>query len=226
MNEVNAGTTRSPMLRSALDHLVITAGSRERGAAHLAALLGVALREGGEHPRMGTHNALLRLGEAAYLEVIAVNPQAPAPARPRWFELDRDGPDAQPRLATWVVRTNDIHRASGLTAAPLGQVEAMTRGSLSWHITIPSDGHLPWGGVIPTILQWSTPSHPATLLPDMGCSLEALEIRHANADRLESMLTDIGFDGPVELGRPSSGRPAGLSARIQTPGGVVLLGGA
>lgn len=208
---------------TALDHLVVTAGSREAGMDFVSALLGVRLQEGGEHPRMGTHNALLRLGDTAYLEVLAPNPNVPAPSRGRWFNLDR--PDAQPRLAAWVVRTNDIHRASNRAAAPLGQVEPMTRGNLSWLITVPPNGELPWDGVVPTIIQWSTPLHPARLLPDAGCVLEALEIRHGDADRLEAMLADIGFDGPVEIARPSSGHPVGLRARIRTPGGVVVLGG-
>lgn len=210
------------MLESALDHLVVTAGSRETGVAFVSALLGVALQEGGEHPGMGTHNALVRLGETAYLEVLAPNPNAPTPARGRWFDLDRE--DMQPRLATWVVRTNDIHRASGCAAAPLGQVEPMTRGPLSWLITIPPDGELPWGGVVPMIIQWSTPLHPAAMLPDVGCSLEALEIRHPQADRLQAMLDEIGFDGPVRISPRSPGSPAGLCARIRTPGGVVRLG--
>lgn len=211
------------MLESALDHLVVTAGSRHAGMDFVSALLGVALQEGGEHPRMGTHNALLRLGEAAYLEVLAPNPNAPPPDVARWFDLDRT--HAQPRLATWVVRTNDIHEASRLAATPLGQVEPMTRGHLSWLITIPPNGELPWDGVVPMIIQWSTASHPATMLPDMGCSLEALEIRHADAGRLEAMLADIAFAGPVEIARPSSSHPAGLRARIRTPAGVVQLGG-
>jgi hypothetical protein len=38
---------------------------------------------------MGTHNRLLKLGEGFYLELIAIDPQAPPPGRPRWFGLDR-----------------------------------------------------------------------------------------------------------------------------------------
>lgn len=212
------------MLRSALDHLVVTAGSREGGVAYLTDLLGVTPREGGEHSRMGTHNALLRLGETAYLEVIAANPHAPAPARPRWFGLDRDGADGQPRLATWVVRTNDIHAAIGRSSVSLGPVEAMTRGSLSWLVTIPPDGNLLLGGAAPALIQWSG-AHPAATLPDAGCWLEELTIRHAQTDWLEAFLRDVGFGGAVVLERPTASHQAGLRARIRTPGGVVLLGG-
>ena len=67
---------------------------------------------------MGTHNSVLRLGEAMYLEIIAVNPVAPRPSRPRWFELDRLETDSAPRLTTWIARTHDIHAAA--RAAPPG----------------------------------------------------------------------------------------------------------
>jgi hypothetical protein len=214
-----------PLLRSALDHLVITAGTRAAGMAYVADVLGVAPREGGEHSRMGTHNALLRLGEAEYLEVLAANPDAPVPARPRWFDLDRHGANAEPSLVTWVVRTSDIHAAASRSPIPLGQIEAMTRGSLSWLITIPADGSSPLGGAAPVLIQWSTTDHPAASLPDMGCQLEELVIHHAEADRLDEFLKDIGLEGPVALARPDPDRGPGLTARIRTPTGSVLIAG-
>ena len=76
-----------------LDHLVVTAASREAGMAWVEAALGVPLQIGGDHTSMGTHNALLRLGDDQYLQVISIDPTATAPDRPRWFELDRVDPD-------------------------------------------------------------------------------------------------------------------------------------
>src|SRR5690606_1679690 len=73
---------------------------------------------GGEHPRMATHNRLLRLGDTLYLEVIAPNPAAPAPGRPRWFGLDGLGPQSPPSLATWVVRCTDIRASAAAASEP------------------------------------------------------------------------------------------------------------
>ena len=70
------------------DHLVLAARDLDRGGAWLEDRLGVALTAGGRHSRMGTHNRLLSLGENFYLELIAIDPQAPPPDRPRWFGLD------------------------------------------------------------------------------------------------------------------------------------------
>ena len=78
----------NPAPVSRIDHIAVTAPSLALGAAWLEQVLGVAPQPGGEHPLMGTHNVLLRLGDDVYLEVIAADPRAAAPARPRWFGLD------------------------------------------------------------------------------------------------------------------------------------------
>ena len=93
-------------MRCEIDHLVVTAPTLESGADHVWQALGVRPGPGEQHPRMGTHNLLLRLGESQFLEVIAPDPAAARPDRPRWFALDELAPDATPRLAGWVGGAN------------------------------------------------------------------------------------------------------------------------
>ena len=95
-----------------LDHITVAAHTLAQGLAYLRDALGIDLPAGGAHPRMATHNHLLRLGDSVFLELIAIDPAAPAPLRPRWFQLDDPGLQAElavtPRLLTWVVRPRDI----------------------------------------------------------------------------------------------------------------------
>src|SRR5205809_7410293 len=119
-------------MRCELDHLVIACKDLDQGAAWVTARLGSEPTGGGKHPLMGTHNRVLRIGARAYLEVIAIDPDAPAPTRPRWFDLD--APEMQTRLAespaliTWGARTDNI--AEAVTHVPqLGRVEAAARGA-------------------------------------------------------------------------------------------------
>lgn len=209
---------------SELDHITITAPTLLAGAAHVAEVLGVPMQAGGEHPRMGTHNLLLRLGERLFLEVIAPNPAAPAPNRPRWFGLDALTSTSPPCLSTWVVRTPDIQPTAARASEALGPVEPMSRGALNWHITIPADGALPLDGCGPALIQWHTDKHPALALPDQGVSLLSLVLHHPEPARVERLLASLALVGPVRVAAlPAATRPC-LSAQLQTPCGVRVLG--
>ncbi|MBI4997997.1 MAG: VOC family protein [Rhodocyclales bacterium] len=211
------------MFRKFIDHLVVTAPSLAAGAAFVRAALGVAPSPGGEHARMGTHNLLLRLGESTYLEVIAANPAAPRPARPRWFALDTLAGDARPTLATWVARSADIRAAAEVATERLGAIEQMSRGALDWLITVPADGSMPLEGIAPALIEWHTDAHPASRLDDHGLSLKKLELHHPEPERVERLLKSLAIDGPVVVEK--SAMTARLVAHIGTPQGMRILAG-
>ena len=200
------------MLR--LDHLAISAERLADGVAVIERLLGVPMARGGQHPAMGTHNRLLSLGDL-YLEVIAVDPDATPPDRPRWFDLDRfSGP---PRLTTWIVATDEIDAT--LTAGPPGWGAPMqlARGDYRWQMAVPHDGRLPFDGTCPALIRWQGALHPAPALPDHGLRLHRLTVTHPQAPALQAALA---LDDPRVTFAP--GRP-GLQAVIDTPKGPVAL---
>ena len=212
------------MPRCQLDHITVTAPTLAQGAAFVRHALGVELQPGGEHPRMGTHNLLLRLGDTLFLEVIAVNPDAPAPTRPRWFALDTLRPDTPPRLSNWVARTDDIRGATETASEALGEIEPMTRGALQWLITIPADGSLPMEGIAPALIEWQAPVHPASHLQDAGCSLHSFEALHPEPDRVTALLATLGLDQAVRVSPLPAGAMPHLVAHIHTPTGLRTIG--
>jgi hypothetical protein len=219
------------MDRSELDHIVVAAASLDAGAAWVEARLGVRPLAGGRHAAMGTHNALLKLGPRAYLEVIAIDPDAPPPACPRWFSLDepemRARLAAAPALVTWVVRTPSL--AAACARVPdLGEIVPMARDAFRWKISVPESGALPWGGILPTAIQWEAGDegvlrHPCDVLPDSGCALVSLQLSHPAAvlgtAGIVAMFRELRIAGPVDL---KSG-PKRLAAIIGTPDGEVEL---
>jgi hypothetical protein len=211
--------------RCYIDHITITAPSLEAGSKLVQQTLGVALQTGGEHPRMGTHNLLLRLGDALFLEVISPNPDAPPPGRPRWFGLDDLRPDSMPALSTWVARTADIRSSVSTSSESLGSIEPMSRGMLNWLITIPADGTIPLNGVAPALIEWHTEIHPATRLQDHGLSLAGLEIFHPEPERISRLLASMEMDGPLSVLPLSGGEAPYLVAHINTPQGMRKLSG-
>jgi len=210
-------------VRCLIDHITVTAPTLEGGAEFVRQALGVAPQLGGEHPRMGTHNFLLRLGDSLFLEVIAPNPNAPSPARPRWFGLDTLRPNSAPRLSAWVARTPDIHATASACSEALGNVEPMSRGTLNWLITIPNDGSLPLNGIAPALIEWQATVHPAARLQDHGLSLAKLELFHPEPERISRLLRSLGLEGPLSVASPRGECTASMIAHINTPQGLRFL---
>jgi len=209
-----------------LDHLVITAPTLAAGTAWAESILGVTLQAGGEHRRMATHNALLRLGNSTYLEVIAPNPAAPRPNQPRWFELDHIEADALPRLVTWVARTGDIASTTTRCRRQFGDIEPMSRGAHNWLITIPPQGAFIAGGMIPMLIEWHVDKHPASELEEKGCRLRRLDLFHPEVDSLAETLGCLAIRGEVVMHQLPTGQRPYLVAVIETPKGPLSIGSA
>ncbi len=204
------------MLR--FDHFAILARSLDEGCEWVSKHLGVDPVPGGEHPLMGTHNRLLSLGPKAYLEVIAINPAAPSPGRPRWFDLDNfDGP---PCVGNWVAASDDLGGDLALMPAGTGLPMALSRGDLRWTMAVPDDGRLPFDGASPALIEWTCDAHPAQRLPDMGLRLKSLEISHPEADALDRHLGALLNDPAITL---HPGPAKALRATIETPSGLRVL---
>jgi Glyoxalase-like domain len=199
------------------DHLAISCLTLEDGAAQIEAALGVALSPGGQHPRMATHNRLLNLGEL-YLEVIAPDPSLPAPAWPRWFDLDRfAGP---PRLTNWVARCDDLGAELALSPPGSGIPVTLQRSDFRWDMAVPADGRLPFEGTFPALIRWYGQAHPAARLPDAGVRLVRFEIAHPAADVLRSALAGRIDDPRIII---TFGAQKAMQATFATPHGQRMI---
>jgi hypothetical protein len=211
----------------ALDHIVVAARTLDEGVAWVESRLGVAMGQGGgKHPLMGTHNRVMSLGPGRFLEVLAIDPDAPPPSRPRWFDLDapamRERLGKGPALVNWAVRTDDIGRTVAAIPGERPEIVAASRGELRWKIGVPADGSLAQQGVVPTVIQWQGRG-AADLLPASPCRLEMLVLRHAQAPATLRSLRRAGLaaDEPVEAHHEGHG----LEARVRTPHGLAGLTG-
>ena len=216
------------MSACAIDHLVIAAHSLDQGVAWCEATLGVTPGPGGQHPLMGTHNRLLRIDgpgfEASYLEIIAIDPVAPVPARARWFGLGeaalQDALRNSPRLLGAVLRTrqlDDLRQgllALGQDPGPALAAERPTpAGRLAWRILVRDDGAWPGSGRLPTLIEWSG-RHPTEAMTPSALQLQSLAL--GQLAPAESTLLQL----PAALLQP--GGPA-LRCTLQTPLGHVIL---
>ena len=210
-----------------LDHLVVAAHTLDQGVAHITNLLGVAPSGGGRHVGMGTWNKVLHLGDATYLEVIAIDPSSPHPDRPRWLGLDDPTIQAmlreRPRLITWVARTHDLITSSSLLPVPIN-IRMMSRGDLSWQFAFTADGALMEHGLIPHLIQWDAgQSHPTASMPDHGLRLSGLRGFHPQPDLITPYITALGVAHQCVIRKTTPLQPPYLQAMIQTAHGVMIL---
>jgi len=222
---LNPATDAAP-LGIALDHLVVACRTLAAGRAWCEATFGVAPEPGGRHPLMATHNALLGVASArfprAYLELIAIDPDAPAPGRARWFDLDVAALQealVEPRLVHWVARCADIDRAAaalrgaGFDPGRIVDAERMTsRGLLRWRISVRDDGGRPAGGALPLLIEWGD-VHPADALPARGVVIESLRVGGIDS----ALAAQLGVEAMVVGAGPA------LSAVLAGPRGRVSL---
>ena len=210
-------------LRVEPDHLVVVTPELRLGCDWVEERLGARPRPGGKHVAMGTHNALLSLGTRFYLEVIAVDPEGITPRRPRWFDLDEPRMRAAmaegPHLAHWVARTTDIDAAAA-RVPDLGTPMPMSRGDLTWRITVPEDGHRPGRGLVPTLIQWPDARHPTDNMADSGCRLVAIAGEHPEPASVRAELATLGLSDTMKV---TYGKSPRIAAMIRTSRGVATL---
>ncbi|QAX29189.1 VOC family protein [Leisingera sp. NJS204] len=199
-----------------LDHLAVAGETLEEAVAHAEEALGAALGPGGSHTRYGTHNRLIGLEDGLYLEAIAIDIEAEPQEQPRWFDLNRfKGPA---RLNNWILRSENLETEKPLLPPHAQRHVAMQRGSLSWLMTVPSDGFLPFDNIFPAVLQWQA-EPPAGKLPRSRCRLTRLILSHPEAKDLQAALDRILADPRVAV---EQGKPAML-AEFETPHGPRVL---
>jgi hypothetical protein len=212
----------------ALDHLVVAARTLDEGVQWCEATLGITPGPGGRHDFMGTHNRLFAIGSPAfpraYFEIIAIDGEAPPPARRRWFDLDdaalRRAIAGAPQLVHWVARTGDIGaRCAALRAAgidrgvPVAAQRDTPRGLLRWSISLRDDGARLCEGALPTLIEWGD-VHPADTMPASGVVLQRLQLAGVPAQAWPLVAApgvDLAAQGPA------------LSATLATPRGIVVL---
>ena len=215
-----------------LDHLVVACRTLDAGREWSEATFGATPVAGGRHALMGTHNLLLATSSPrfprSYLELIAIDPDAQAPAHPRWFEFDQPDLQAQvalvPRLVHWVARTTDIVtaaaalRRAGFDPGPVIDAERKTPLSvLRWRIAIAVGGRRHAGGAVPLLIEWGN-VHPTDALPESGMALQSL-----TACVAPSLAAWLGVTASAISGPEAQAHPAPIVAEFSAPRGAVTV---
>ncbi len=203
-----------------IDHIVLGISDLQAGIDQLEELTGVRPVFGGEHPDLGTHNALMSLGTRQYLEILAPRPEAEVVDRHRplkelsdltpvmWAVATDDAVQTAERLATNGHPTTEI--VPGSRTLPDGSI-------LEWKIFRLSEFGL---AGVPFFIEWSEQSpHPSQTSPT-GCEFESIELAHPKSDRLRQVVQILGLNLAVAQNESTM-----MKVRIRCPSGEIQLGG-
>lgn len=202
-----------------LDHLIWAVPDLDAGVREIESRTGLRASFGGRHPGVGTHNAILDLGERRYLEILA-----PDPSQSRFSSFGALVRDLdEPKLLSWAVRTDDVRAASDAASRGglrPGVVLSLSRRTpagvtLSWRL-MQIDGH-DHGPLMPIFIEWRGDEHPSRHSPS-GCRLESLTLRAPAAEDLRSHLGVLGLAPEIE-----EAPEPGLRAVVASPKGSFPL---
>jgi hypothetical protein len=208
------------MLR--LDHLTVIAPSLAEGVLHVRTCLDLDVPFGQRHGYMGTHNHLLQLGGAVYLEIVALDPKGDAPDRRRWFGLDdqhrvrADWEDGR-RLRGWVARSDAIDATLAAHGDLFGEKVPLPTVNPSFDFAIPKDGSLPLDGAAPSIIDRRGKPRSMAIIADLGAQLERFTLEHPNPAAIATLYRTLSVDRPPEVLQGPSLR---YRAHIETPAGA------
>jgi hypothetical protein len=201
------------------DHLLWGAADLAAGIADLFERTGVRATPGGQHPDLGTHNAIASLGGKRFLEVIAPDPRLKPGAVARQL-----AGVAAPTLIMWAARTSSAaetaaraHSEGYQTAVVEGRRERPDGAVVRWtNVFISGHGG---GTLVPLFIEWHGDAHPSEDGAP-GLRLHALRAETPEVEGLRAVLEALDVRLPVH-----KGPTARLVAVLDTPRGRVELTG-
>lgn len=208
-------------MNECIDHIVYAVPDLLSGKNRIASILGVEVYYGGKHEHHGTHNALVRIGEEIYLEIISSDPDNVKVVSPRWMGVDILNNTA--RISRWAMKS-EISKEKISTLKNYKQdLGVSSRGSrlkpdgtlLEWELTLPAPN--PIVEPCPFLIDWPDGVHPTNVIP-MECELQAFKIYTTHYQLISSLLINLEADVLVV---PSSVDKIELT--IRCPNGLITL---
>lgn len=173
-----------------IDHMVYCVPHLDSAIEHFKKAFGIEASIGGQHLLQGTHNAIIKVGPASYLELIAADPSNLNIQTSRWMGVDLI---SEPRLTRWCLASQTISRDiqdlqnynTQLGEIVEGQRMTTSNKLLKWQMSKPLS--TPLIEPAPFLIDWSKSStHPVKNLTQV-CTLESIEIQCMNNLEVEKL---------------------------------------
>lgn len=186
-----------------IDHLVYAVPDLAQAISEFELKLGIAPVFGGQHLTKGTKNALLNLGDGAYLELLALDLTNDRVQSPRWMGIDLI---EQPQMVRWALKTDQINQVSRQLSAfhpAHGQIETGERQQangefLRWQMCLPTA--TPVVDILPFFVDWSSSRHHPCDQLEKGCSLQEIQLFHPQPQSIEPLFEALNIPLTIQEG--------------------------
>jgi Glyoxalase-like domain len=212
-----------------IDHVILGIGNLEQGIRAFTKATGVVPQRGGEHPGRGTANALVSLGTACYLEILA--PAGAGSSAEHGKRQKPVAPGGDTDLGTlqtltpigWAVGTKDLDGLLARLATSGFQLSGPIPGSrrrpdgllLKWRTAQLGEPGIP---LAPFFIEWSAETpHPSNTSPP-GCELVGIELADPAPKQLDQLLSAAGVTT-----RPKPARERRMVLTLTCPRGRVTF---
>lgn len=197
-----------------LDHIVLVVPNLVDAIDYFQTSLGVTPILGGKHTGLGTHNALLGLGEPdenIYLELLAIDPDSQNNFQT--FPMGLEKNIRSPYVASWCIRcapktdliaTNQMMQSIS-AEYDHGEIKNMERitptgQTLSWQLAIDPEKIMTSKGQIPFLIKWDDfslqPAHQ--IAKENFCSYD-IKFFSPEAKQRQENLQNLGLTIPNEM---------------------------
>ncbi len=198
-----------------LDHIVLACPNLQEGMEYVREKTGCDPSYGGKHLQFGTHNALLKIGNLTYLEILAPDPEN-LKDHPLWMGVELV---EKPTITRFAVKSSAIenHARSLSNFSPnhghtqQGRRQKKNGELLSWELSMPLAK--PIIESIPFLIDWQDSIHPTSGM-DSKCSVNTFEI-FSKHEELDTLFTEMDIPLKVNHGEEQ------LAFSLNSPNGLV-----
>ena len=172
---------------------------------------------------MGAQNQRLKWQWDAELGMNGENGSVDNQSRHRWGSCDerstKENIKHSPRALCWVLEVDNIENTVKKCGYNPGEILQISRGELTWKITVPSNGGLADNGVLPALIEWPSDQHPSKKLTNSKVSIIKLSLFHPESYKIKNIISHLIKS---DLIRVSEGVPK-IELILTTQNGKVVI---
>lgn len=207
-----------------LDHIVYGVPNLSQAIKEFQEKTGVTPTIGGKHKGLGTHNAIVSLGNLRYIELIALDPDASIKNRalPSWCAPLLD--ITKPEIMTWAIQTDNMTQlitqlnSFNLQIDPpqLFSREKPDSTTISMELAFKKQPPAPYDGIIPFLINWKS-IHPTKTM-ESRCQIKNWYGTHPKADEINAIFSKVGIVFVVKKAPSVS-----MHLVLNTPKGIIEI---